>query len=249
VNYEPATRDSGGPRPGAIALRDYAHSLGFSDAGIYNPRNVRGSTTTLSLHAEGRAVDLTIGARDDTALTELLHELIANCLQLGVQMVIWQRASWRIGRGWRPYSGTDPHTGHAHVELTRSAGDGLTVDIIRRVLEDDMTPEQAADLAAVKADVAALAAAVQRLCDAVLNDSNPDDGMAWNVWHLRNDLLRRFNVPNALTDLTVEAIASAVAARVNSGPVELEVSGANVSDVVKAALLEVLREHPLVPAP
>ena len=162
MRYEPASRVALGPQPGALALRDYAHSLGFGDAGIFNPRNVRGSTSTLSLHAEGRAVDLTPGSRGAGALTELVHRLVEQHQQLGVQQVIWQRSVWTVGRGWRPYSGTDPHTGHAHVELTRSAAAGLTVDTLREVLD----PQEVTVMSGNRIDVFV----------------RGDDGAVWHKW-------------------------------------------------------------------
>jgi hypothetical protein len=139
MRYEPATTPSLGPQPGALALRDYAHSCGFGDAGIFNNRAVRGGSA-LSLHAEGRAVDITPAGGDLSAFCE---RLIAAHETLGVQQIIWQRRVWRCDRpGWRAYTGTDPHTSHAHVELTRHAAATLTVEAIASVLEDDMTPEQ-----------------------------------------------------------------------------------------------------------
>lgn len=52
MRYESAQRVA------SVALERYAVARGFGTAGIFNPRNVRGGTA-LSLHAEGRAVDLT----------------------------------------------------------------------------------------------------------------------------------------------------------------------------------------------
>lgn len=127
--YQPATTPSGGPTPGALALRDYARSLGFGDAGIYNNRPVRGGTS-LSVHAEGRAIDITMGRRSVADLTAFINQLIANPA-LGIQQVIWQRQYWRPDTGWRPYRGVNPHTDHAHIELTREAAGSLTVESFR----------------------------------------------------------------------------------------------------------------------
>lgn len=136
--YEPATYDSKGESPGAVALQTYCHSKGFSDAGIYNYRPVRGSGTVLSVHAEGRALDLTKGSRTDSDITDLVLALVIASEILGVQMIIWQRADWVTRNGWTPYNGTDPHTSHAHIELTRWAAANLTVPMITTALETPM---------------------------------------------------------------------------------------------------------------
>jgi hypothetical protein len=143
--YEPATHDSHGESPGAQALRAYCLAKGFGSAGIYNPRNVRGGST-LSLHAEGRAFDLTRGDNDDADITDLCMALVFMSGPLGIQQVIWQRADWRCSSGWTPYGGVDPHTSHAHIELTRWAASHLTVATLRLLLDtplgDDMPTAQ-----------------------------------------------------------------------------------------------------------
>lgn len=129
LRYEPATwvTQVGTCQPGAKALMAHASSVGLSNVGCYNDRAVRGASAP-SLHREGRAVDLTIGARDDHWLGAYVDRLRAKHLALGVQMVIWQRRYWRCDRGdgWHPYGGVDPHTSHAHVELTWGAAARLT---------------------------------------------------------------------------------------------------------------------------
>jgi len=138
--YEPATRATGGPAPGARALMAwflgaYGH-LGGRNLGIYNDRTVRGGSTK-SLHAEGRACDLGInphGASWGAALAELLR---AYSGELGVQLVIWDRRIWSGAypdAGWRSYSGVNPHRDHIHLELTREAAARLTPQRIQAVL-------------------------------------------------------------------------------------------------------------------
>lgn len=145
MRYEAAAWDTHvtGPQPGAVALRDYTHQLGFGDVGIYNDRAVRGATAVPSTHREGRALDLTKGTKTDADVTYLLDELIFHFEPLGVQQIIWQRASWRCDRPlekWRPYRGVDPHTSHAHIELTWEAAGSLTVQRIHDVLQPLPTP-------------------------------------------------------------------------------------------------------------
>lgn len=133
--YEPASWTShvGACLPGVTALEDYARGvLGIDDLGCFVDRAVRGSTSIPSLHREGRAVDL---ATTD-ALDAFVLALVEHYADLGIQMVIWQRRYWRCdrGSGWHPYTGEDPHTGHAHVELTWHGGQTLTVAAITAAL-------------------------------------------------------------------------------------------------------------------
>jgi hypothetical protein len=121
--YDTAEQCTGGPAPGAVALRDAVRGRwpDLTDMGIYNCRNVAG-TRTLSTHAEGRAIDL--GTPNGDAI-EAGHEaaawLVANAEALGVQEVIFTRRRWdsRV-RVWAPFGG-NPHTDHVHTALCRAA--------------------------------------------------------------------------------------------------------------------------------
>ena len=155
--YEPATRATGGPSPGAKALMSwflgaYGH-LGGRNLGIYNDRTVRGGTTK-SLHAEGRACDFGIhphGAAWGTGLAELLR---ARSGELGVQCVIWNRRIWSGAypdAGWRPYTGTNPHVDHIHLELSRHAAEFLTARRIQELLVAPRNPAPPAPVAQAKA--------------------------------------------------------------------------------------------------
>jgi hypothetical protein len=141
--YEPASWATNVDRcqRGAIALIAHARAHGLGDLGCYNDRAIRGGGAP-SLHREGRAVDLTIGLFTDAWLSTYLEVLKDHHEALGVQQIIWLRRYWRCDRGdvWHAYTGTDPHTSHAHVELTWAAAADLTVAKIDAVLtpEDDM---------------------------------------------------------------------------------------------------------------
>ena len=138
--YEPATYNSGGASPGAQALMDvFVQDYGARNLGIYNWRTVRGPSAAISLHGEGRGVDLgyTNKAKGDAALALLLQHRMA----LGVQLNIWWR---RIYSAKAPngatYQGVVPHTDHIHVELNRHAGKTLTPAYIRSVLRGGRPP-------------------------------------------------------------------------------------------------------------
>lgn len=152
VRYDPSTGPSGGPTRGAIALRDHWREVtGLGDLGIYNPRRVRGSSTTWSIHASGRAVDFAANANkaDQKAKADdYCAFLIRHAVSFQLQMLIWDRRSWRSGRGWRNYQGVSPHTDHIHAELNIDGGQNLTLAKLRTqwardhsTQEDDMTPE------------------------------------------------------------------------------------------------------------
>lgn len=114
----------------------------LTDLGIYNPRTIRG-TGTPSLHNVGRAWDAgTPSVEAKSQGTELANLLVTHHLDLGVQLVIWQRRIWsniRKAEGWRVYRGTSPHTEHMHIELTIEAGAGLTSGIIQQAIGGAMT--------------------------------------------------------------------------------------------------------------
>jgi hypothetical protein len=126
VRYDRATFNNGGPAPGTLQLWNVIDST-FSDAkslGIYNNRNVRGASDTLSLHAEGRAVDVMVGDPDSLAEWARSH-----AGKYGIQEVIhYQRKHiWtgeRDSEGWRPYKGPSNYK-HVHIGQNRD-GAGIT---------------------------------------------------------------------------------------------------------------------------
>lgn len=140
--YDRALRCTGGPTKGARALlawllEEYSDD-GLTSGGIYNCRPVRGTSSTTSLHGEGRAVDGMIPATpgEPTPLgLDIVRRLGAAGDQLGVQTVIYAR---RIYSGKSPdgrhYGGIAPHWDHPHIELTRAAAATLTLARCRELL-------------------------------------------------------------------------------------------------------------------
>jgi hypothetical protein len=140
MTYDPATSaevdDTTSCRPGAVALKEHAASKGIGNVGCLNKRPIRGTVNAWSVHAVGRAVDLAECAE----LPAYVDWLIENAEAFGVQYVIYRRRAWLNTLGkWLPYYGTDPHTSHAHVELTKHGAATLTVSLLE---EADMPTAQ-----------------------------------------------------------------------------------------------------------
>lgn len=135
--YQPAGRCTGTTPPGSTAFMEWAvrdFGQGARNLGIYNCRDVRGSTNN-SVHGEGRAVDVGFPGVANPAGTRLLNLLLPKVGELGIQMIIWNRRiySARYPRGAN-YTGLVPHTDHLHIELTWNAARTLTRDKVRRII-------------------------------------------------------------------------------------------------------------------
>lgn len=73
-------------------------------------------------HPGGYALDLMIDDMPGGAALgqQIADFLVANWRELKVRYVIWNRRVWsvsRIAEGWRPYTGTNPHTDHVHLTV------------------------------------------------------------------------------------------------------------------------------------
>lgn len=128
------TACSGGPTPGATALKEELARRYAGRGEIYNCRPVRGGSR-LSLHGEGRAVDWYRNANDPAQAAEaqrIIDWLLGTDAQgnahavarrMGIQEIIWNRRIWSAGRhaeGWRDYTRSNPHTDHLHIGLNRA---------------------------------------------------------------------------------------------------------------------------------
>ena len=173
VVYQPATKAASGPAPGAKVLMSWclANYPPGTNLGIYNPRSVRGGSA-LSLHAEGRALDVGFPVqRPDGADTgwRLVDAMVDHHAALGVQCVIFARRIWSNTRPtWRPYAGAADHYDHVHIELTREAAAGLTTDIIRQTMGATTVPTPTTDRTAIVTE------AQQVLIDAGFLTGRPD---------------------------------------------------------------------------
>ena len=131
--WEGASRCSGRPEPGALALLGWLQQrwpMGWS-GGIYNCRPVRGRQS-MSLHSEGRAVDFMLplsGGEANPVGVEIVRALGQAGDRNGIQTVIWDRRIYsRRSPAGRAYTGVNPHVDHLHIELNRWAAKALTVD-------------------------------------------------------------------------------------------------------------------------
>lgn len=100
--------------------------------GIYNCREVRGGGA-LSVHAEGRALDLRPSdwsdARPSALGNQILGVLGSQADALGVQRVIWfGRVYDHASPLGRAYHGASPHHDHLHIEQTWAASQSLSYD-------------------------------------------------------------------------------------------------------------------------
>jgi hypothetical protein len=113
---------------GAKALGDYVklNFKGVTDYGGYSCRRNTANRKKLSVHAVGRALDISIkrlnGAADNTKGDAVANYLISHAEEIGIQLVIWDNSVWiaqrAAGKKLTAYTGPDPHTNHIHAELS-----------------------------------------------------------------------------------------------------------------------------------
>lgn len=144
VVWEPASRCTSGPQPGAVALMNWVlehyEKRGAANLGIYSCRPVRGGEAW-SLHSEGRALDIKLPLGPDGKGTELGHRLVRRLRgdgeRLGIQCMIYDRRIWSAkspdGNG-REYTGAAPHYDHIHLELNWRGARELDPQQVARIL-------------------------------------------------------------------------------------------------------------------
>lgn len=114
---------SDGLKPGTKALGDAIEEKFGTSYGGYACRANTANPGQLSIHAVGRALDITVsGAKG----TQIANYLVENASALGIQLVIWNRGIWQIGESGgrsKPYGGPHPHTDHVHAEVNRETAE------------------------------------------------------------------------------------------------------------------------------
>jgi hypothetical protein len=131
--YESATHCVGAILPGSAELGQFlVDHFGASSYQGYNCRYI-GGTTTLSVHSSGRAIDVFVptdgGSADNDAGDPIGEYLVAHAEEIGISLVIWDRASWgahRSGDKHQSYGGVHPHHDHLHIELTTAGANRST---------------------------------------------------------------------------------------------------------------------------
>lgn len=175
ATWQAATQNAGRSQPGTVALWQWISATYpglYRNGGIYVYRPVRGSTS-LSIHAEGRALDAMIApvaGKGDPRGHELVQRLGGRGKQLGIQAIIFDRKIWTAkSPAGRAYTGVHPHYDHLHIEQDRVASRTLTIDDYRRVLGGEM-PQRILRLTSPYMrgeDVAALQRALRIAADGV----------------------------------------------------------------------------------
>jgi FG-GAP-like repeat len=130
-DYDGQSTCSPSPKPGTVAFMNMVMThFGGSSLGISRACTIGGT----SEHKEGRAWDWSnnAGRAADRARVQRVFTWLfatdahcnryANARRLGIMYVIWNRQFFGLydtEEGWRPYTGSSPHTDHVHFSLTR----------------------------------------------------------------------------------------------------------------------------------
>jgi hypothetical protein len=139
ATYQKQTTCSPTAKPGAVKLKNLLLRTypGTRSLGISRACSAGGT----SEHKEGRAFDWGVRysstaerAKANAFLTWLLKtdaagHKAANARRMGVMYVIWNKRIWgayAANQGWRPYRGSNPHTDHVHISLSRTGATGTT---------------------------------------------------------------------------------------------------------------------------
>jgi hypothetical protein len=153
AKYQKQTTCSPTAKPGTVKLKNMLLRTypGTRSLGISRSCSAGGT----SEHKEGRAFDWGVRvtstsekAKAQAFLSWLLKtdtrgNKAANARRLGVMYVIWNKHIWgayAANQGWRPYHGSNPHTDHVHLSLSRAGGAGSTSFWTGRVNSTSTTP-------------------------------------------------------------------------------------------------------------
>jgi hypothetical protein len=96
-------------------MKDYKQRFGVTNLGIWGDEAHK---KTKSDHNTGDAADLGISSisQGQQVADALLQEAEAR----GIKYIIFNRKIWSVERkneGWRPYTGSNPHTDHVHASF------------------------------------------------------------------------------------------------------------------------------------
>lgn len=137
--YDPQRSCSPSAKPGTASLAALLQRTypGSGSSGIVRGCSVGGR----SEHKEGRAFDWRVNVNrpaEKAAAADFIARLMATdsagnrhalARRMGIMYVIWNRqvwASYRADAGFRPYTGTSPHTDHVHISMSWAGALGQT---------------------------------------------------------------------------------------------------------------------------
>lgn len=126
VRYEPAakvptaTQCQTGTRALGLAIKNVWPELDSltNVYGCFNRRKIAGSSSW-SLHAEGRALDVGVPAGGNEFGWQLACDLVSNRVPIGTMRVMWDGHIWSTEKPdqWRRLqTSTDQHLDHIHIE-------------------------------------------------------------------------------------------------------------------------------------
>jgi hypothetical protein len=128
ATYQGGTTCSPTAKPGVVDVRN----LILQTYGRLTWSIARPCSGSVNEHKEGRALDIGFDARTTKGYNQgndFLHWLLfpdqygnpnAMARRLGVMYVIWNHRMWRAynPRGWRLYTGSNPHVDHVHISFS-----------------------------------------------------------------------------------------------------------------------------------
>ncbi|MGW5363062.1 hypothetical protein [Actinopolymorpha pittospori] len=131
ATYQGGTTCSPTAKPGVVDVRN----LILQTYGRVSWSIARPCSSSVNEHKEGRALDIGFDARTTRGYNQgndFLHWLLfpdqygnpnAMARRLGVMYVIWNHRMWRAynPRGWRLYTGSNPHVDHVHISFNWNA--------------------------------------------------------------------------------------------------------------------------------
>lgn len=150
VRSDPVRGNSGKCQWGSARLQnDILKSFrGTSNVGCYNYRNIGGSRS-LSLHAEGRAIDIGVRPEFKKSGDDIFALCILYAKELGLQEIIWYRRIWSASKPYiRRYYGQSPHTDHVHIGINWDGASGRTAYFVNhlRLLSVIIGPKEDLDV-------------------------------------------------------------------------------------------------------